>query len=502
MKKYSYLPGALLLVVGAFRASFLGGWDTADVLLIVGGLSIMALSVAANWRELREWFAEPGGVYAMNTALSIVLLFAVLVAINGVAFLRQSQLDWTQSGRNTLSAETRVILAGLTQDVTLAQFGRNPDPAIGNVLSTFAGQSRRIRTTFVDAEQAPQEARKYGVLRPGTIVIKAGEKFRKVERATESSLSTAIVQATSSIEPIICFATGDGEHEMSDQSGAGLSRLADVLAASNFTLDSRSLLEGDVPSRCTALVIAGLKSDLQPVQTGRLDRYLDLGGRVALLIDPAPAPSIVEWMKRFGFTTGTGLVIEASPAAQAVGGSPETPLAMAYGDHPITRGFGVATLYDRAVPLASEDQSRVIAWSGRQSFERVDLVRESPVFREGRDRRGPFALAVAASWPSGPRRPQGGESRLTTEARLVVFGDSDFITNTYLGRQGNRDLFVRAVAWLAGQEEARIVSVLDRENRRTELTERMRIVMYAVNLGLLPLVPLAAGIVQFLRSKR
>ncbi len=502
MKKYSYLPGALLLIAGAFRSALIGKWDTTGLTLAIGGVAIVCVSLAANWHEVREWFAEPGGVFAMNTALSIVLLLAVLVAINAVAFLRQAEFDWTQSGRNTLSPETRSMLSGLKQDVTLSQFGRNPDPAIGDVLSAFARASRRVSTRFVDAEQAPQEARDYGVLRPGTIVVNAGKKFRKVERTTEAALSTAIVQATSEVEPVICFASGEGEHDLSDQSGAGLSRLAGVLTASNFSVDSIALLDGDVPSTCAALIIAGVKTDVQPGELARIDRYMARGGPVALLIDPVPTPAMAGWLKKFSVTTGTGVVIEESPAARSVGGTPETPLAFAYGDHPITRGFGVATLYDRAVPLMCEDQSRVLAWSGRQSFERVDLVRESTGFREGRDRRGPFAIAIAASWRTEPDRRQGEPPMLSGETRLVVFGDSDFISNSYLGRQGNRDFFVRTVAWLAGQEEARVVSVLDRQNRRTELTERTRLFMYILNLGLLPLIPLVAGVVQFVRSRR
>jgi ABC-type uncharacterized transport system involved in gliding motility auxiliary subunit len=88
------------------------------------------------------------------------------------------------------------------------------------------------------------------------------------------------------------------------------------------------------------------------------------------------------------------------------------------------------------------------------------------------------------------------------EGRLVVFGDSDVITNAYLNRQGNRDLALRVVAWLAGEEEARSVSLGDRQNRRTSLTERTRTWMYVVNLGLLPLLPLVAGLVQLIRARR
>ncbi|MCU0249863.1 MAG: hypothetical protein MUE61_06625, partial [Vicinamibacterales bacterium] len=56
----------------------------------------------------------------------------------------------------------------------------------------------------------------------------------------------------------------------------------------------------------------------------------------------------------------------------------------------------------------------------------------------------------------------------------------------------NRDFAVRIIAWLSGVEEARVVAVSERQNRRVPLTERRRRWMYVVNLILLPLVPLAA----------
>jgi ABC-type uncharacterized transport system involved in gliding motility auxiliary subunit len=82
-----------------------------------------------------------------------------------------------------------------------------------------------------------------------------------------------------------------------------------------------------------------------------------------------------------------------------------------------------------------------------------------------------------------------------------VFGDSDFVSNAS-GHQPNREIFLRSMAWLLGEQEATIVSVDSRENRRILLTPRMRAWMYIVNLGVLPLIPLLAGIVVYVRSRR
>jgi len=96
----------------------------------------------------------------------------------------------------------------------------------------------------------------------------------------------------------------------------------------------------------------------------------------------------------------------------------------------------------------------------------------------------------------------GTPGRPEEDVRLVVLGDSDFVSNAFLRRQGNRDFFLRTLAWLMGEQEATIVAVDDRENRRTELTEAMRAWMYIINLGVLPIIPLLAGIMVYVRSRR
>jgi ABC-type uncharacterized transport system involved in gliding motility auxiliary subunit len=130
------------------------------------------------------------------------------------------------------------------------------------------------------------------------------------------------------------------------------------------------------------------------------------------------------------------------------------------------------------------------------AFERADVESQSTEFQAGRDQRGPFALAVATSIGRGAR------DAALPEPRMVVTGDSDFLANGLIGWSANRELAVRTIAWLAGADEARVVSIEERQNRRVALTERRRTWMYIVNLGLLPLLPLAAWLLHLLRSRR
>src|SRR5262249_17831796 len=96
------------------------------------------------------------------------------------------------------------------------------------------------------------------------------------------------------------------------------------------------------------------------------------------------------------------------------------------------------------------------------------------------DKAGPVSLAAAVSAtatdvPPPPSTPGDSPNNKPADApkpetRLVVFGDSDFVTNGYLGIPGNRDLFLNSVNWLAQQENLISIRPKDPEDRRVSLT--------------------------------
>jgi len=500
MRRFAFLPGALMVVAAVLWAAFALRWSMPAVVLGTGGLIALMVGVAANWKGVREWFGDPRCVFALNTALSTLLLAAVLVLVNALAGLRAVTFDWTEAGRNTLAPETVALVEGLATDIVVKQLGRPRDPAAHDLLAAFAARSPRVRVETVDIDAAPEEARRYGVTRAGSVVVEAGSRFRRVDAVTEPALATAILRVSAGTEPVLCFASGDGEHSLADTGPQGLSGLAAVLTASNFRVAPATLIDDDVPTACSVLVIAGLPGGLPAAALSRVERYFVGGGRLLLAVDPPVDPGVAAFLARFGIATGQGLIIETSGAGRAVGAGPENPVSFVYHDHPITRGFGERTIFGRAVPIdvapTEVGEPKPLASTADTAFERVDLMSQATEFREGRDRRGPFALAVASAIPRGSRDAS------LPQPRIVVTGDSDFLANGLLTWTANRDLAARMIAWLAGVEEARVVAVGERQNRRIPLTERGRTWMYLVNLGLLPLLPLAAGLlVRGVRSR-
>jgi hypothetical protein len=481
MKRYLAIPGCLLLITAFVRATVNFEWDALNYGVAAAGAVILLITLAINRAEVVAWFRDPRGIFAVTTGISVAVFIAVLVVMNIAVWYNPWSVDLTASGRNQVSEETLTLLSRVETGVSLRQFGRaSADPRVEQVLQTFARENPLIRVEFADVDRERAQATLYGIVRLGTVVVVAGEKFRKVEDPHEQSLVTAILQVTSDETRTACFVTGHGERALADTGGTGLAGLGAILEASNYRPQSITLDAG-VPADCAAVVMAGPRQAYSEQELAQLTDYTDVRqGRVLVLLEPDPAPSFAEWLRPRGVEPGAGTIVDSS-ASQRVGGGPETTAAAVYPDHPATRDFNFGAIFEGARPLGVVEQPE---YGGRPA----------PLARTGGGE--PVNLAVATS--IGPlATPE-------RQMRVAVYGDSDFVANEFIRRGGgaNRDLFLRTLAWLLGEQEATIVAVDPLENRRLELTARTQAWMYLINLGLLPLIPLVAGIVLYIRSRR
>ena len=142
---------------------------------------------------------------------------------------------------------------------------------------------------------------------------------------------------------------------------------------------------------------------------------------------------------------------------------------------------------------------------------------------EAGDRPGPVTIGMAVSAPAPPAEPaitnpdaEGDETdaeddETTTEddetdatppeTRLVVIGDSDFATNGVVGIQGNRDMFLNTVNWLAQQEILISIRAREPEDRRLTLTADQQRRLFWLSLVLIPGFVLSAGVYTWWRRR-
>ena len=123
------------------------------------------------------------------------------------------------------------------------------------------------------------------------------------------------------------------------------------------------------------------------------------------------------------------------------------------------------------------------------------------------DAEGDGPAAQAADDPTGDGHDHGTDAAdedatdAPVEARLAVFGDSDFAANGSLGIQGNRDLVLNAINWLAEQENLISIRPREPEDRRITVTADQQFRIFMASIFLIPGVIVGTGVYTWWRRR-
>jgi ABC-type uncharacterized transport system involved in gliding motility auxiliary subunit len=265
------------------------------------------------------------------------------------------------------------------------------------------------------------------------------------------------------------------------------------------------------------VVVAGPQTDLLPPVVDALRRYVQGGGKLLALLEPAfegDTEGLNALLGEWQFQVSKDVVIDVTPVGQLFGAGPLSPLAVEYPHHDITKDLrGLATVFPTARSVRAAEGGRVmtLAETTGESWAESDLALQEPVQLNAEvDKQGPVPLAAVATIPvtapspaaaASPSPSPSPDAAPAPEARIVVVGDSDFASNAMLDVQGNKDLFLNIVAWLA--EDADLLSIRPRESedQRLFLTAQEQRNVALFTLVLLPVAMIALGVTSWWRRR-
>jgi ABC-type uncharacterized transport system involved in gliding motility auxiliary subunit len=490
------------------------------------GLVLIVLYMAGQWREIAHAFQERNTRLGTIALTSVIIVLGILVAVNYLASRRNYRWDLTANRQFSLSDQTRQLLQRLDAPVEVLVFER-PDrfDTFRDRLAEYEHRSNgRLTVEYVNPDREPVRANQNQVQSYGTVVFRYADRTERVVGSDEQQLTNALIRVMQREQPTVYFLEGHGEREITSSANDGYATINQALGSENYVTETLALAQqGEVPENASVVVIARPTTDLLEPEIEAIRRYLDRGGKLFVLLEPPlrdarPKPNLTALLGDWGFDIGDNIIIDTNPVGQLLGLGELAPVATRYPAHPITANFRVITAFPTARSVRPSAtgatgrspqtflESSAASWaeSDIQAILKEQEVRMDP----DKDLQGPVSLGAALAVPAQnpPPAPDAGEGADAAdppqlETRVAVMGDSDFAANNYLGIQGNRDLFLNVVNWLAQQENLISIRPRDPEDRRLTLTARQQNVIMLTAIAFVPLLIFGAGIAAWMRRR-
>ncbi|HLF88925.1 MAG TPA: GldG family protein [Anaerolineales bacterium] len=515
--KQRYAPIGLIVAglsaVAAFSLYFVQReWNLPlqiSLALIVLGLAAFVLF---DPDRARNMMSGRQARYGSNAFVLVLAFLGIVVVINYLVYQNaldwKLRWDWTEDKENTLAPETIEILESLPEPVTARGYYTSLNAAsqanaqdLFDDFKFYGGDN--FEYEFIDPGENPVAATQDGVTREGTVILQMGENKEQVTLITEQEIATALVRLLNPGDQKVYFLIGHGERNFEETGETSLSQLKNALEDRNYTPESLSLLATNaIPEDAKVLVVAGPNLPYTSEEVALIRNYVANGGSFIVLSEPVavtqfgtdPDPLTAYLQDDWGIALENDIVIDLTSQ------EPFVAIAAQYGNHIIMQKLqSLATVYPTARSVRAGTQldgvtKTELVLTAQQSWAETDISsinsgQAAP--DDGADLFGPVSLAVVAN-------------NTNTGARLMVVGDSDFITNQYYTALGNGDFIINSVNWAAEQED--IINLTPKNV--TQRTLQLPPQAYVLNLILfgivivLPGLTLISGVAVWIQRRR
>ena len=461
----------------------------------------------------------------LHSALSAILLVAICGLLAWLSTRYHHTADWTSGGRHTLSEASTALLTRLQGPVEITGYAR-PDPELRGLIEDLIERFRRIKPDiglrFVDPDKAPDEVRDLGIQTDGELVIRYAARSEHVEEHTEEALTNALQRVLRGGERFVVFLEGHGERNPVGHANHDLDQFAEQLGKRGIKVQELNLAsQPAIPDNTSVLVIATPEVDYLPREVEIVAAYLKRGGNLLWLADPGPLRGLDGLAAALGLKLSPGTLVDPATAIFGIDHPAIVPVT-GYPSTPPVAGFRYLTVfpYAREVKAERRDewQAAPLLSSGADAWIETGKLEGELRYDEGSDHHGPLDIALSLTrsrmptpaetakpdpeaTPDTDKKAQKSE-RPPPEQRVVVFGDGDFLSNSYLGNSGNLDLGLKTVNWLASDEALIEVPAGTAIDRRLDLSDVQAALISTGFLMLLPAVLGGMGFWVWLRRRR
>ncbi|MBT8118224.1 MAG: GldG family protein [Gammaproteobacteria bacterium] len=456
----------------------------------------------------------------------IIFLLLFISSIGMLAWISNHysyQFDLTANKRHSLSGNSVDLLNTLDGAVTVHAY--TTDDVTRQAINEIIARYQRIKTDFklrllnpdIDIEQVQKD----GVVmnKPFAFVIYYNGRMEHIDSLSEQSISNALLRLNRRENQQVVFLSGHGERDIDGSDNRAYATLKSQLGDMGFNLQTVNLLEKSLPENTSLLVIAAPSNPYLAGEVEHIERYIDDGGNMLWLSDPGELFGLDKIATAFGLQLHDGIIIDNNQALRQTLDieHPAIIPVTEYFPHIITNTIRYNTLFplSRGISPLSNDttvnnwQAEALFNSTGKSWSEAGGLKEEMVYNasEG-DIAGPVTMAVALHRPRSSQinSTQTGQDEATTATgsqRMVVVGDSDFLSNTYIGAGANLNLGLNIFNWLIGDDDFISVEVKPAADTKLILHETQLVIIGFGFFLIIPIVLLVIGFrIWYVRKNR
>ena len=505
---------------------------------VLGKVILGSLGVGVYLATNRGFFARLAG--SRSTSLmalslgSISLVLVVTAAVNYLVAKHPREYDLTHEKLYTLSQQTEGLLARLSQPVHVFGFFASQEPMYAmaqDVLERYQRRSKQFSFELIDPQSRPDLVEKYHLTQSGPrIVVTCQGQDARAKEPSEQELTYAIIKVAEQTAKKVYFLAGHGEGDLADGEHAeGFKALSEAIQAEGYgveplnfvrpgagatsgasQVDLQAMAGGslEVPAAVDVLVVLGPQRPLLPPEVVALEAYLERGGRLIALLEPRLDSGLTQLLAQWRVEVRDDLIVDTNPLGRMMGLGPAAPMVQPVAsEHPIVQNLRAAIVMSTVRSLAVTTgglggvEADTLAEAGETAWGETKLGKDGIAGRDADDHLPPLAVAVAAS-RAAPAAAKG-DGKMPRAGRLVVFGDSDWVSNRFLRMQGNQDFILNAIGWVAEQGEKINIRAKGRSGSQLFLSGEQLGKLKFFSMDLLPVMLVAMGLgIVLIRQQR
>lgn len=507
-----------------------GAWLASSLaLVLIAAANLLSMELLAM--RLRDaWIIEELRLQeAQRTGLILGLLLATLGFFNYSAAKIDVKHDFSYQSPHAPSAATLAAVDGLAdRDLEIYLFYENNAPMLGEIGDYFSllashFSSGHVTVTVQDQAADPILAKTMKAPANGYIGFRVGgrvetwalgenpetgrNKLKELDQEVRKRISKVARDAQ-----IVYMTQGHGERPFSDAVRSegpaykSLNKLADSL---NVKIKGLGLPEGlgnSIPADAAVVIVAGPEQVFLESEVNSLKAYLDQGGALAILADkPDVIQSLQPLYERLHIAIDTsGLVRSDKEYLRRTKTASDTGSIVGYtfGSHLVTKELApmrergavafidALAIQNKRSPSDTNEKYTALVKSSQASF--IDRNNNLQFDEVGADQeiRSASDLAVAIE-----------DTGTKAGLRVVIIGDTDVWSDTWIRIDGNAIFTYSALSWLL-REDVGIGAVTPTQDIPIRHTQGSDVVWFYGTIFGAPVLVLSMGFVVTKRRAR